>query len=236
MDGSIGYPTGGSFAHRLFGTSRKDFEELFETWSPSGDDQEGATRVDRRLLTSFVRRHVRLLRDVPDRSDEGTFRAIPSHRRFGDFRWVDPGRDVVVAAHFPPFIPHPTSLQFALTDELGESLVVRLSELGFPPPSRDPTFVFGETRHPEGRTTIYAPGPTGVAELVYRIHVDPVTGRSVAVVTCERPPENRMRELIRGYRKAFDHERVLWFRDYRAFVHRDGRVVENGDGRFRVPA
>ena len=70
-----------------------------------------------------------------------------------------------------------------------------------------------------GGAVIHAPGPEGLAELVYRLRR---TGEGWDVlVTAERPPEPRFTELVRAYRQAFGDRETRRFDDLRSALGRE---------------
>lgn len=222
------YPRPGSLGAELF-RHRMDrvhirFSSLAEV--PVGD---GFNR-----LHDFVSRHLALLDNGRMHQGEASFRPVPERRHFGQFRWFDPERRVIVGAHWPPFKPRAASVALAFPVGEDEDPFERLEELGFPPPDRDPTFAFGAVDRPEGATLVYAPGPTGLAELVYRIRRAP-DGWDV-IVTAEQPPEPRFGELVDELERAFDWTGTLTFPSGEAFREEDGELKPPGSVRLQQVA
>lgn len=225
---TVKYPRSGSLGAELF---RYRMDRIHGRMSslaqvPSGG---GFNR-----LHHFVSRHARLLEEGRFHEGGHAFRAVPARRNFGDFKWFEPERQVVVGAHWPPFKPNAASLALAFPTGPDEDVLARLDELGFPPPDQDPTIVFGDVRSPEGATLIYAPGPTGLAELVYRLRRSE-EGWDV-IVTAERPPEPRFGELVDELFQAFGWTGTLAFPSGEAFREKNGELRPPGTVRLQQVA
>lgn len=222
------YPRSGSLADDLFRHRMDRLHVRFEGLDrvPTGGD------FDR--LNDFVTIHESLLENGRIHEGESRFRPVPARRYFGLFRWFDPERRVVVGAHWPPFKPSAASVALAFPLPPEESPLERLDLLGFPPPDRDPTIVFGEISRPEGATLVYAPGPRGLAELVYRLRRRP-EGWDV-IVTAERPPEPRYGELVDQLWQAFGWTGTLSFPTGEAFRHKNGELRPPGTYRLQQVA
>lgn len=222
------YPRSGSLADELF---RRRMDRLHV-------QLEGLDRVpagegfDR--LHSFVELHESILQNGRIHEGESRFRPVPARRHFGQFRWYDPERKVVIGAHWPPFKPSAASVALAFPLDPGEDPLDRLELLGFPPPDRDPTIVFGDVTRPEGATLVFAPGPRGVAELVYRLRKGS-EGWDV-IVTAERPPEPRFSELVDQLWQAFGWTGTLSFPSGEAFRRKNGELRPPGTCRLRAVA
>lgn len=222
------YPRPGSLGAELF---RHRMDRVHIRFSSLAEVPTGGA-FDR--LHHFVSRHVGLLDNGRMHQGEASFRPVPERRHFGQFRWFDPERGVIVGAHWPPFKPRAASAALAFPVEGGEDPIERLDELGFPPPESDPTFAFGSVDRPEGATLIYAPAPTGLAELVYRVRRSD-DGWDV-VVTAEQPPEPRFGELVGELERAFDWTGTLTFPTGEAFREDDGELMPPGTVRLRQVA
>lgn len=207
-DGGSGaaYPPPGSYVAELFETSEEAFEERFERayanfepeHLPAGGD---VTAEDMNRLEGFVRLHREILGGEQLATRDASFRPVPSGRTFGMLRWFDPEWTAVLGAHVPPLHGLPASLAIGFPLPPDADPIERLTAMGFPPPDDSPTFVFGELEDREGKTLIYVPGPSGLAELVYRVRRS-ADGWDV-LVTAERPPEPRFTELVSAYRESF---------------------------------
>lgn len=222
------YPRPGSLADDLF---RHPMDRV-HTRLESVGRVPTVERFDR--LHDFVTLHRSLLQNGRIHEGEARFRPVPARRQFGEFRWYDPEREVVVGAHWPPFKPNAASVALAFALGPDEDPLERLELLGFPPPDRDPTMVFGEVARPEGATLVYAPGPHGLAELVYRLRRQ-AEGWDV-IVTAERPPEPRYSELVDQLWQAFGWTGTLSFDSGEAFQRKEGELRPPGTFRLQLVA
>lgn len=225
---TVKYPRTGSLGADLF---RHRMDRIHARLGRLADVPAGGG-FDR--LHHFVSLHERLLDDGRFHDGGTAFRAVPARRYFGDFRWFDPERRVVVGAHWPPFKPNAASVALAFPAAPDEDFLGRLEQLGFPPPDQDPTIVFGDVGDPEGSTLVYAPGPNGLAELVYRLRRSE-EGWDV-IVTAERPPEPRFTELVDQLWQAFGWTGTLAFSSGEAFRDKDGELRPPGSVRLQQVA
>lgn len=232
-DAGGGYPPPGTLGGRLFEMSEEEFEHRFELAYANFEPDEAAIEagVDAeamRRLEDFVRHHKEILEGERSESDRiaaptASFRPVPSARTFGMLRWYDPETVTVLGAHFPPLHGTPASVAIGFPLPPDRDPIERLAELGFRAPERDPTFIFGELTHREGKTLIYAPAPEGLAELVYRIRRSP-DGWDV-LLTAECPPEPRFSELVEAYRKAFSWQGSLQYDNLEDVLTREGAIT-----------
>lgn len=227
------YPPAGTLGARLFAMSEEALEETFEPAYANFEADEAAIAagVDAeamRRLEDFVRLHKEILegeKPATERvaSARASFRPVPSARSFGVLRWYDPETVTVLGGHFPPLHGKPASIAIGFPLPPDRDPLERLAELGFRAPATDPTFIFGELRHREGKTLIYAPAPRGLAELVYRIRRDP--DGWVVLLTAERPPEPRFSELVDAYRKAFAWQGSLRYDNLEDVIAEEGAIT-----------
>lgn len=227
-DSETKYPRPGSLGAELFRHRMDRVHIRFSSLAavPVG---EGYNR-----LHDFVSRHRQLLEAGRLHRGESEFRAVPERRHFGEFRWFDPEEGVILGAHWPPFKPRASSVALAFPVGNASDPLERLDELGFPAPDRDPTIAFGGVGRPEGATLVYAPGPQGLAELVYRLRRHP-DGWDV-IVSAEQPPEPRYGELVDELERAFDWTGTLTFDSGEAFKERDGELRAPGTVRLQQVA
>lgn len=228
-----GYPPPSTPGARLFAMSEEEFERSFEPAYANFEPDEAARAagVDEAAmarLEDFVRLHKEILEGDTTERDRmaaagASFRPVPSARAFGMLRWYDPENVVVLGAHFPPLHGEPASVALGFPLPPDRDPLERLAELGFRPPDGDPTFIFGELTHREGKTLIYAPAPAGLAELVFRIRRGP-DGWDV-LLTAEKPPEPRFSELVEAYRKAFSWQGSLRYENLEDVLKQEGRIT-----------
>lgn len=227
-DTKLRYPRTGTLAADLF---RYRMDRIHGRMSSLAQVPSGGG-FDR--LHHFVSRHRQLMENGRFHEGGASFRAVPARRNFGEFRWFEPESGVVVGAHWPPFKPNAASVALAFPASRDEDVLRRLDELGFPPPDDDPTIVFGEVARPEGATLIYAPGPKGLAELVYRLRKSE-EGWDV-IVTAEKPPSPRFEELVGELWQAFGWTGTLAFESDEAFSDQDGELRPPGSVRLQEVA
>lgn len=192
---------------------------------------EGVPDTDEyRRLHDFVCVHEALV--PPGHLHEGEIecRPVPARRHFGDFRWYDPGRGVIVGAYWPSFHPRASSIALAFPLPLYRDPVDRVGALGLPVPDADPTIVIGDVAREEGTTWIFAPAPEHLAELVYRIRRTR-DGWDV-IATAERPPEPRYEQLVGELQRAFGWSGTLRFPSGRDFREKNGELEPPGSFRL----
>lgn len=183
-----------------------------------------------RRLHDFVCIHEALVPPGHLHDAEIKCRPVPARRQFGDFRWYDPDRGVIVGAYWPSFHPRASSIALAFPLPLYRDPVDRLGTLGLPVPDADPTMVIGAVDREEGATWVFAPGPDQLAELVYRIRRTR-DGWDV-VATAERPPEPRFEELVEELQRAFGWPGTLSFPSGRDFREKNGELAPPGSFRL----
>lgn len=226
------YPAPGTLGSTLYEVPREELERQLSPVRPDRFDDRPSD-VDLGTVRRFLERHREMLDAMPTRGAAHDFRLVPSARHFGRLLWLSPEERAAVDAYFPPFEDRAASTMVAFTAASEDELARRLEELGFPAPDRSPTIVVGEPERAEGRTSIYVPGPPSLAELVYRVR-RLASGRLVAAISSERPPEPRYSELVGSYRREFGWEGTMYFETGRAFARREGRLVRADDGRVSV--
>lgn len=190
-------------------------------------------------LPESVRRFMDLHNDmagsVPRKAEGRAFRGVPSGRRLAELEWFDPDSGAFVGAYHPAGERDPSSLTLAAAVEPGEPLATVVADLGYPLPDGPPTVIIGEPGRPEGLTMVYAPAPSGVAELTYRLTREART--RYVVITVEQPPRPRFEELLHCYRDAFPGEESLVFdgrEDVEAYDFRTITSEAGGASAFRA--
>lgn len=223
------YPAPGTLGSTLYEVSREELERRLPALHPDRPEGRPDT-VDLETVREFLHLHRQMLESLPTRGARHDFRLVPSARHFGRLLWFSREDGALVDAYFPPFEDRAASTLVAFMVPSLEAVPRRLEELGFPTPERPPAIVVGGVDRAEGRTSIYVPGPPGLAELVYRLR-RLESGACVVAVSSERPPEPRYTELVDAYRREFGWEGTMFFEDARAFARREGRLLNAGDRR-----
>lgn len=200
-----------------------DEERVYPTAGSPGEELYGLTEseMDDRLVR------------VP--GDEGLssppdLAGLRPERVFGWSHWRTSDRSLWVTAQFPPMEGRPMALVLGVTIGRDEFALSQMRDLGFPIPDSDPAFIVeGSSQH--GRTTVWAPGPLGLAVLYYRAVGDeyPVTLQ----VCSESPPEPELREMRTELEDEFDWEGTLRFASQESLSR--GEVEEHiPPGRIRA--
>lgn len=158
------------------------------------------------------------------------FTALRTERVIGLQHWQDEDEGLVVTAQFEPLQTTPSALVLAVQVREDEFALARMKELGFQIPDSDPAYIVGgQGQH--DRTTVWAPGPTGLVLLHYQAVGDdyPVTLQ----VYSEAPPEPEFSEQREKWEETIDWEGTLRFADQEAVA--DGKVEEHiPPGRIRA--
>lgn len=216
-EGKRHYPSSDSLGALVQGMSRPALDSYLVPVS-------SAPSVVPRLpdtVRHFLSVHEKMAGSVPRDAQERSFRGVPSGRQVSKIGWYDPDSDAFIGAHHPPGHRRPASVTLLARVESGGSLSTVVSDLGYPVPEHRPSVVIGGVDRTEGLTLVYAPGPSGLAELTYRI-MKASSARYVAI-TVERPPEPRFEELVDCYRRVFASDRSL--------VYEDREGVRTGEAR-----
>lgn len=149
--------------------------------------------------------------------------------------WLLPD-GLVVSPQVPPFHRTPTALRFDFARQCrGEPASVALavlgeiaSGIGLPLPDADPAYVIGDSTQPDGRWTLYLPGPEDLT--VLKFHTEWLTQGVVATtIFAQRPPKPRRSEEIRLWRA-----RVPWAGNGTMY-YRDRVSAEKNDGTLQRP-
>lgn len=225
------YPVEGSFGDLVFTSPTEELDEVLVplelgTTGTSGEAEE-SLRAVLAEAEEFLRVNRQVSGSLPAGADRLPFRKIPSERMFGRFRYFDPDRQVLIGAYVPPLQLRPASVQLLLMEDAAASIASRLEEVGFPFPDLDPTFIVGQPDRTEGQTLVFTPGPEGVAELVYRIHVKP--DRVLIMVSAERPPQPRYQELIEEYSEILPQDGTVMFEDLEDLRRGSGKRLVEGN-------
>lgn len=195
------YPEPGSLGERLYGLTEEEMDERFTRIEV---ESGGLPPLD--------------------------FTALRTERVIGLQRWHDEDKGLVVTAQFEPVEDTPSALMLAVRVREDEFALVRMKELGFSIPDSDPAYIVGgDGRH--DRTTVWAPGPPGLALLSYQAVGDdyPV----MLQVYSEAPPEPEFSEQREKWEETIDWEGTLRFADQKAVA--DGKVEEHiPPGRIRA--
>lgn len=225
------YPVEGSLADLVFSSSTDTLDEVLVPMDLAGGD--GSSEGDRspELVLRKAGEFLRLNRDVsgslPTGDERLPFRRVPSERMFGRFRYFAPDEEVLIGAYVPPLQSRPASVQLLTLESSAASIAGRLEEIGFPFPDMDPTFVVGQPDRTEGQTLVFTPGPEGVAELVYRIQVQP--DQVLLMVSAERPPAPRYSELVKQYGQELPQDGTMMFEDMSDLERGSGKKLTEGN-------
>lgn len=199
------YPVPDTLGEMIQGASRTGLDTLLV---PLGSAPSMIPDLPR-SVERFIDLHNDMAGSVPRKTEGRGFRGVPSGRRLADLEWYDPESGAFVGAYHPAGERAPSSLTLAAAVEPGEPLATVVADLGYPMPAGPPAVIIGEPGRPEGLTMVYAPAPSGVAELTFRVTRESRT--RYVIVTVEQPPLPRFDELVECYRDAFPGEESLVF-------------------------
>lgn len=135
-------------------------------------------------------RFIRLPDEAATAPNPDYVEGMRTERLYGLTTWVDPDRDLLINAQYPPLEKTPAAvmLQLTVSDE-NENFFPRLAELGFPVPESAPSFIAGSRGGPEGKTTSWRPGPPGLVELSYRARGEEFPVNLIVYSTAPPEPE-----------------------------------------------